>query len=45
MKNILLTGSSGGLGLSLTKELLKHDYFIILNYFKNAKEVEKINQK
>lgn len=45
MKNILLTGSSGGLGLSLTKELLKHDYFIILNYFKNAKEVEKIHEK
>lgn len=36
MKKVLLTGSSGGLGLYLAKALLKNDYFVYLHYCTNA---------
>ncbi len=45
MKKILLTGASGGLGLSLSKELLKRGYFVILHYFTNEREVTKIHHQ
>ena len=45
MKNILLSGASGGLGLHLAKKLLEENYFVILHYYQNASEVLKLHQE
>lgn len=45
MKTVLITGASGGVGLSLANKLLNAGYFVILHYFKNREKLEILNQK
>ena len=43
MRNILLTGSSSGLGIVLAKMLLEEGNNVILHYFNNKNEVEELH--
>lgn len=45
MKTVLLTGASSGLGIRIAQTLLKKDYFVILHYYHNDKEVRNLYQQ
>jgi len=41
MKNVLITGASGGIGLAIAKELIKENYRLILHVHSDEKEITK----
>jgi NAD(P)-dependent dehydrogenase (short-subunit alcohol dehydrogenase family) len=43
--NILLTGASSGLGIVVARKLLEQGYFVILHYFNNKNELEKLHEE
>ena len=42
MKIALITGGAQGIGSAICKELAKQNYFVIINYLKSQREVEKL---
>lgn len=44
MKTVLLTGSSGGLGINLATALISKNYFVILHYKNHKEEVFKLHE-
>ena len=45
MSNILLTGSSSGLGIVLARKLLEQGNKVVLHYFNNKNEVEELHNE
>ena len=43
--NILLTGASSGLGIVVARKLLEQGNFVILHYFNNKNELEKLHEE
>ena len=44
MKTALVTGASGGIGLSVTKTLLEEGYFVFAQYNNNRESLEKLKE-
>jgi NAD(P)-dependent dehydrogenase (short-subunit alcohol dehydrogenase family) len=45
MENAIVTGSAKGIGLAISKALLKRKYFVVMNYANDTENAERVTSE